>query len=331
MIVGIDLDNCKAEFALYSEKEDKILYRSSLEIKKLVGENVIFELSRHFEELCRVNKLQPFSIKAIGIGTIGKVFLETESLVVNDNWFEWNNFKIREVIEKYFKQPVYITDSFRARTIGELWKGSAQDFTNFIYYGIGNVIGNGIVIDQKIYSGTHNLASEFYQIKEKSSSYPSELSSYSKNETNLNNIMETINDFGYKNPNTPIGKLKKSLGTVLHLKDLDPLIKNNDKDIFNILCGLTLTVSHHMSTMIYALDPQAIIIGGPITRFGGLGLSVFKHNLKTLITPFAYSLLKIKFSFLKESSGVLGVLYTVLRAYTDDIMKQVESDVESVS
>ena len=327
MIVGIDLEGCKAEFALYSEKENRILYRSSLETKELVGEDVIFKISQHFEKLCKANKLQPSSIKAIGIGTIGKVFLETESLIVDDNQFEWHGFKIKKAVEKYFKQPVYITDGFRARTIGELWKGAAQDFSNFIYYGIGNGIGNGIVINQKIYSGAHNLASGFHQVisQKRDTSPLHESKNYLENETNLDSIVKTINDFADKNVDSALGKLKKSSGTFLHLKDLDSLIKNNDKDLFNILCKLMLNVSSHMSTMIYALDPQAIIIGGPITKFGDLGLRAFKYNLKKLTTPFFYNLLKIRFSFLGENSGVLGILYTVLCAYTDDITKQIGS------
>jgi len=58
------------------------------------------------------------------------------------------------------KLPVFIDNDANCATIGEHWIGAAKGCANAILLTLGTGIGGGIIIDNKIYRGSHGTAGE---------------------------------------------------------------------------------------------------------------------------------------------------------------------------
>lgn len=67
---------------------------------------------------------------------------------------------VKHDIEALCKVPVSIQNDGKCAALAELWKGTLQDSQNGIVFLIGTGIGGGIIINHKLYVGSHAFAGE---------------------------------------------------------------------------------------------------------------------------------------------------------------------------
>ncbi|MDW2799068.1 ROK family protein [Clostridium boliviensis] len=66
-----------------------------------------------------------------------------------------------ELLQERCKVPVTIENDGKCAALAEKWKGSLKDVKNGIVLVLGTAVGGGLIIDGKIYKGTHFSAGEF--------------------------------------------------------------------------------------------------------------------------------------------------------------------------
>jgi len=95
----------------------------------------------------------------IGIGVPGLIDLRQGKLIFAPN-LHWNNVPLRLIWSQRFNLPVFIENEANAAALGEYYFGAAQGVENFIYLSAGIGLGAGIVLDGKLFRGSHGYASE---------------------------------------------------------------------------------------------------------------------------------------------------------------------------
>ena len=70
------------------------------------------------------------------------------------------NMALREQLEAEFHVPVEVDNDVRAMALGESWFGNGRGIDNFICVNVGNGVGAGIILDQKLFRGASFTAGE---------------------------------------------------------------------------------------------------------------------------------------------------------------------------
>ena len=155
--IGIDLGGTKILGALFDEN-GKILHKVKKKTKAKNGIKTIeIQVFSVIDELLDKNKKE--KVESIGIGVPGIVNIESGVVEFAPN-VEMDQYPIRDVIKKKYKMDVNIGNDVNVGTLGEWRFSTEKDVKNAIGLFIGTGIGGGIIIDNKLYSGSGGLAGE---------------------------------------------------------------------------------------------------------------------------------------------------------------------------
>ncbi len=248
IIVGIDIGATKMR--LGAIQDSKILKDLTLTTSAdAPKEQIIDELIQGIEKLSRNDFV------GIGIGVPG--LIDEERGIVYDLWNipSWKEVHLKDRLEAHFKRPVKITNDANTFALGEKKYGEGQKFRNFVGISLGTGYGTGIIIHNELYSGTLSGAGEL---------------------ANIPYLDKTIEDYCS-------GKFFK-LQYQREGAEIFEKAELGDPEALKIFNEFGKHVGESLKLILYILSPEAIILGGSISR----SFKYFKNTLIKSIDSFPF-------------------------------------------
>lgn len=159
MLVGIDLGGTTVKAGLV-DRAGRILLQSSIATK--IGRDyrlIIEDMKKQIEKLLDDYGAGINDIESIGIGAPGLMNYKSGYAIYCTNLF-WENVPLGVMLQEHFKKPVYIENDATVAGLAESLFGSTRNVPNSVFITIGTGIGGGIIINNRIYSGSHFAGSE---------------------------------------------------------------------------------------------------------------------------------------------------------------------------
>ena len=97
----------------------------------------------------------------IGIGVPGLIDLENNYVINVVNIPKWNKVPLKGILEKSFNKLVVVNNDANCFALGEKHYGKGKFYKNFVGVTLGTGLGAGIVINDRLYSGSYCGAGEF--------------------------------------------------------------------------------------------------------------------------------------------------------------------------
>lgn len=156
--VGIDIGGTNSAFGIV-DREGHVLIEGNLSTKNYEKvEDYVAQMHEHIRESLS-NLEEKVDLKGIGIGAPnGNYHNGTVEYAPNLDWE--GIVPLQEMFEKYYKQPVRVTNDANAATIGEKMFGGAQTIDDFIVITLGTGLGSGIVVNGNLVYGHDGFAGE---------------------------------------------------------------------------------------------------------------------------------------------------------------------------
>jgi glucokinase len=103
-------------------------------------------------------------VAGIGVGVPSVVDVDRGIVYDVQNIPSWKEVPVRRILEDRFGRPVYVNNDANCFTVGEKYFGKGKPFTHFAGVTVGTGLGTGLVIDDRLYSGANCGAGEFGMI-----------------------------------------------------------------------------------------------------------------------------------------------------------------------
>ncbi len=100
---------------------------------------------------------------AMGVGLVGLID-SSQGIVKRAPSMGWENVPIRDMLERRLKCPIAIENNVRAMALGEVLLGAGQNWPDFAFVYVGTGIGSGLIINGRLYRGSHGGAGEIGHI-----------------------------------------------------------------------------------------------------------------------------------------------------------------------
>ena len=202
-------------------------------------------------------------VSGIGIGVPSVVDLEKG--IVHDvvNIPSWKELPLKDILEKEFGVIVMINNDVNCFILGEKHFGVAKDYSSIAGITIGTGIGAGLIINDKLYSGSNCGAGE------------------------IGYLPYLEHDFEYYCSSNFFKKIHHTTAYDTFL-----MAKKNDAGALKIWDEFGKHLGVALKSVMYAYDPDIIILGGSITN----AYPYFKKQMSISMsdTYFPKSLEKLK-------------------------------------
>jgi glucokinase len=159
--IGVDLGGTNLRIAAYTH-EDGLLETILLPTRLAAGRDAVVE-----DMCCAIETLQKryaarYALAGIGIGTPGPLELPAGVLHNPPNLTGWDGFDLRAAIESRLNQPVILESDANAAALAEclLGRGRTMKIDSLCMLTLGTGVGNGIVLNGKIWDGATGMAGE---------------------------------------------------------------------------------------------------------------------------------------------------------------------------
>jgi glucokinase len=155
-VLGIDLGGTKLAAALF-DREGAILHREVKSIDKRTGSEAGKLITDLIGDLVAVSG-PGGEVTSIGISVPGISYAAT-GRVWAPNIQGWTDYPLMDEVKSVAGTIPVVIDSDRACYIlGEVWKGNAVGCSDAIFLGVGTGIGAGIMINNEVLRGKHDIA-----------------------------------------------------------------------------------------------------------------------------------------------------------------------------
>ncbi|HHV86387.1 MAG TPA: ROK family protein [Petrimonas sp.] len=204
------------------------------------------------------------TVFGIGVGMPSLVDVKEGIVYKPTNIPSWNKVHLKDILEENFKIPTFVNNDANCFALGEKYFGVAKDYDNIAGLTIGTGMGVGIIIDGKLYSGRNAGAGEFCSIPYRD------------------------HDYEYYCSTKYFEEKYGIINSVLFSR-----AQKKDKIALAIYEMFGVDLGNAIKTIMYALDPDAVVIGGRIVdAYDFYKESMFK-TIRTFIYPNTLKRIKI--------------------------------------
>ena len=202
-----------------------------------------------------INSVYTDSVAGIGVGVPSLVDVKHGIVINPTNIPSWHKVHLKDILEEQFNVPVYINNDANCFALGEKYFGVAKDYENIAGITIATGFGVGIIINGKLYSGRNAGAGEFCSMPYRDHAYEYYSSTKYFEEK-----------YGLKNE-ILLARAKKKDKIALAIYELFGMVLGNA-----------------IKTIMYALDPDAIVIGGIMAE----AYDFYKEAMLKTVNSFIY-------------------------------------------
>ncbi len=288
-IAGIDIGATKS-ICVISDLSGRILLKEIIEKNSCEDCDYLNQIIKIVKEMAAQLNVEDKLI-GVGVGIPGTTDIEN-GIARFVPKLKWVDYPIRDVLKKEFGLDVFIDNDVNMAVFGEKWLGVGKEYSNFVFISIGDGIGSGIIMDNKIYRGHNYTAGEIgYLVLSKEA---------------LETERYTPDAYGYFECVASGSAIERKMG--ISCKEVFERASRNDIECIEAVDEMTKYLSMGIANIVSVLSPQAVIIGGGVSK-AGLGLLLSIRKEVSRLTPVKT---EIVISELEENAGVMGCVGSVL-------------------
>lgn len=248
VIVGVDLGGTNVRAA--AVRGGKIVARAVRRISGKAAEEVV--LGEIFET---IDEVIGGEVSGIGIGVPSVVDVERGIVYSVENIPAWREVPLKDKLESRYGCPACVNNDANAFALGELHFGKGRGYRNMVGLTIGTGLGAGIIIDGRLYSGPNCGAGEIGSIPYRDAT------------------VERYAAGQFFQHEAGAG------GDVVFERAL-----RGDAEALRLFHAFGLELGHAILTILYAYDPELIVLGGSISR----AYRFFEAGMRERLKSFAY-------------------------------------------
>ncbi len=303
--IGIDLDSrevhgVSVDFAQRVLRDRTVPVRSNESASNVLKmiESVIDDVRDQSRELL-----------GIGIGVPGTVDIK-QGIGIHYQFIRgWKNIPLAKRLQDRYLVPVHIENNIRTMALAERWFGQGKEIANYICLGIRSGIGSGVILNGELFRGSHHFAGEI-------GSWPCAIAGEEKiasleRVASLSAILHKMTEGVRAGKSTSLCLFRGRVTVDAMLE----AVSQNDKFCCDILESAGKLIGQVIVQMALMLDPQKIILAGPITKTGDAFLSPLRKNLTNLLPAMHAKEPEVSYSELGELVGALGAAALSVHAW----------------
>ncbi|RKD30112.1 ROK family protein [Thermohalobacter berrensis] len=308
MYIGVDIGGTAIKAGIVDESGDIVkkketatnVHRGYEAIEKDIID-LISDLKKEVEE-------KGNTVKSIGIGIPGIADVNHDIVIYCTN-LKWRNVPLGKNLKEHFNLPVYIENDATVAGLAEAVKGSTKGYKNSLFLTLGTGVGGSIIINDKIFNGSHGIGSEIGHMIVGENFYDCNcgnngcLETFASATALIKYTKKLIKE-GYKDT-IIMDKIDGDLDK-LNAKIIFDSAKEGDELANKSVDRMVKYLSIGIGSLINIMDPGIIAIGGGISKAGEFLLDKIREEVPKYVIFNEVKFADIVIAQLKNDAGIIG-------------------------
>lgn len=285
--LGIDLGGTDIKSVVLTG-DGRVLERRSISTRGREGRDAVMDRLVSLVDWAR-DAAGGSDLGAVGVAIPGVLDIETGRVELMTNLTrDWNGFPMRDELQARIEGPVSLANDVRAATLGEHRWGAGKPYSDFICLAIGTGIGGGLVLGGELFMGSRGAAGEI--------GHMTVLPDGRKCNCGNHGCLETVASGpaltraarkAIEEGDEDLAALCGSIEPAPHQIAL--AAQRGSETARRIFEGAGRMTGMALGSLICALNPQAVVIGGGVAKAGELLLDPIRLEIARRTTVFSPS------------------------------------------
>lgn len=159
-VVGVDIGSSALRFAL-ADLAGNIIGKLNVPIRgRATPPRVVAMVSTAVARLLKTHGVSRRKLLAIALGAPGATDSREGIVRSAPHLADWENVPLGRLISANLGLPAIIENDMNVGALGESWRGTARAVPEFVFVGIGDGVGAGVVLNGRLYHGADWTAGE---------------------------------------------------------------------------------------------------------------------------------------------------------------------------
>jgi glucokinase len=298
---GVDIGGTRVKAALVNETGE-ILYKTAFDTMPERGLTDLSQRLRHVmsagaEEI----DLNPAEVLGVGVGV--PAFLDVSSgVIIEAVNLGWSNLPFKSALEQVFERPVRIENDANVAALGESFAGAGRNHRNVLCATVGTGVGGGIVLNGEVYRGSNGMAGEIGHLVV-------DREHGTRCNCGRHGCLETVASA------TAIVRAAKKLQEkgalpaqidITGAQSVFELAQNGDQSAQMVVENAAHWLGYGLALAAVTLNPDAIVIGGGVSKAGAFLLDPVRESFQTYALPRVVEGAALMLAELGNDAGVVG-------------------------
>ena len=305
--VGVDVGGTGVQVGVVDGKGN-ILHKESIVTRVEDGWQIMIRDMAECVITCVRNSGIPMEeVASVGVGVPGISIQETGFIPFCTN-LKWENVPFRQEFQKYLDKPVWIDNDATVAGLAESVAGVSAGTSSSVFLTLGTGVGGGIIINGKVWTGAHGVASEIGHMILKLDGEPCTCGNRGCLEryTSATAIIRMGREAMAEHPESAMHAMTGNDPAKLNAKIVFDAAKAGDpaaKDVFDRYVSY---LGQAIGTIINFFDPEVIVLGGGVSRAGDFLLDAVREEAPKYRIFKALPCAHIELAKLGPDAGIIG-------------------------
>jgi len=316
-VLSIDIGNYTTRLALFDSANKKAtpIKIITLELKNDIS--IVNHIYQCAQDLIKESGIDENRILGVGIDMPGLVESEKG---INHSILHFDK-PVGELFSALFKKPVIIENDAKTKALAEFRFGKAIGKKNVLVLHLGWGLGMGMVLNGKPYKGARGFSGEFAHIPMADErGYLCHcgkrgcLETVASGATLTRLALQAIE----KGEMTLISKMAHNKTENITPELILNAAQNGDQFAIGILSKIGFELGKGISSLVQVLNPEIIILGGPLSRAGSYLTTSIEQALQQYTFAIIREQMELTISELGDNASLLGNVINVMESLIGD-------------
>ena len=238
------------------------------------------------------------SLSGIGVSATGQI--DSRKGIVAGTCGNFPNYigsPIKAALEQDFGLPVTVANDANCMTLGEVWVGGAQGYTDVIGVTLGTGVGGGILTGGRLLEGARGLGGELGHYRTHA----------------LDGVPCTCGATGcwerYAATTALVRAAKEKNPAWTDGRAIFAAAEARNPEVLALLDAWTDEIAQGLAGMVHIFNPQLILIGGGVSAQQKLLITPIAAKVKASVMPAFAEGLEVRAAQLHNDAGMVGAVY----------------------
>ncbi len=307
LYIGVDLGGTNIAVGLVDE-DGKILHKDSVPtLLERGAEPIVKDMANLSLKVIKDAGYTLDDVKAVGVGVPGIADPKTGVVIFCTN-LKWHMVPLRQIMQSIIDKPVFIDNDATVAGLAESVAGVSAGVANSVFLTLGTGVGGGIIINHKVYSGSHGVGSELGHMTVQCEGRRCTCGSIGcwEQYSSATALIRQGREAAQKHPESLIVKMVDGDLDKIEARTVIDAARQGDAVALEVYDQYIYYLAIGIVAIINALDPEVIALGGGVSKAGDFLLEPLRKKVAEYVFYKDLPYADIEIATLGNDAGIIG-------------------------